>query len=213
MRLRFPRAVRGAPSLATALALVALAAPAAGAQDRLEQPWERRARPSLSVEGAGLYSAINAGGGGALGDGFGFDVQGNVGVSAFSLGVGYQRATQSIDGVSRRAVYDGVYLEPRLALPLGYGSFTPYLAGRVGRVRLTTPDAVSGGGTGTWIGGGGGVLVSVAPGVQLNLAGMWARVNLSDRDDVALDGRLVEGAGNGVLLRAGVVLGFDRWGR
>jgi hypothetical protein len=212
MRLPRPRATVRVRPLAAA-ALLTLATPlAAGAQGRLEQPWERRSRPTLSLEGGGIYCAIGSGGDGALGDGFGFDAQANVGIAAFSLGVGYQRATQRIEGFSERAVYDGIYLEPRLALPLGYGNFTPYLAGRLGRARVATPDGVGGGGTGTWLGGGGGVLVSVAPGVQLNLAGMWSHVDLSSRTSVE-DGTNLDGGGSGVLLRAGLVLGFDRWGR
>ena len=196
-----------------AASLLAAVPHAAGAQDRLEQPWERRSRPTLSLEGGGIYSSVGSTGDGALGDGFGFDVQGNVGISALSVGVGYQRSTQQIAGVGDDATYQGIYLEPRLALPLGYGSFTPYVAGRVGRMRVGTPDGVGGSGTGTLLGAGAGVLVSLAPNVQLNLAGLWSHVNVDSPSQAPADGIQLDPTANGVLLRAGMVLGFDRWGR
>ena len=213
-RLTRARAARRAVAAPFALAtLLAVAAPAAARAQRIEPPWERRSRITASLEGGGLYSVIGSQHDGPLGDGYGFDAQGNLGIGPIAIGVGYLRTTQPVDGVAEDATYEGVYVEPHYALQIGYGSFSPYLTGRVGRVRFRTPDAVGGSGDGTLLGAGVGVLLAIAPNVHLNVAGLWSQVNLSDATPAPADGLYVDGEGSGLLLRAGLVLGFRGWGR
>lgn len=195
-------------ALVVALPLAAGAAEAA-AQERPVAPWERRGRPTFAIGAGGLYASSHGSGDARVGDGYGFDVHGSVGVSAFALGVGFQRTVQPVAALDADATRQGVYVEPRVAVA-PYGSFTPYLAGRVGFLQERIPG-VGGAATTrerrTSLGGGAGLLVSLAPSVQLDLAGLYQHVERGGTTTGARTG------GDGALVRAGVVLGFDRWGR
>lgn len=208
--------------LVAAGALLPLLPAVGGAQDRGDDrpvpPWERRSPVSLSLGAGGLYSGARAGGGARLNDGAGFDVHGAIGVSALSLGVGYQRTTQGLPNTGTRATIDGIFVEPRLAVA-PYGSFTPYLAGRVGFLRRDVPASArweASRDNFTQLGAGAGLLVSVAPSVHLDLGALYTWVRDRDADDVTtqpVPGPFVGGTGGAALLRAGMVVGFDRWGR
>ncbi|MCU0648278.1 MAG: hypothetical protein MUF00_09805 [Gemmatimonadaceae bacterium] len=177
----------------------------AGAQRRGRDwpPQHRRSAPQLGLEGGGLFSR---GSSSTTADASGFDVMGTVGSGMFSLGGGYQRSTvrQSVAG-SADNVLDGFFVEPRLALPLSAGNFTPYLFGRA--AWLTNTRTISGGATtessASQVGGGVGTLIWLAPRLQLNTA----LVVLDTRAaQTPLDGRSLG-------VRAGVTIGLDRWGR
>jgi opacity protein-like surface antigen len=190
--------------LATA-ALAALAASATPAHaQRHTPPWERRATPTFAVGGAGVYAGPRGSDATRVQDGYGFDVHAAVGVSAFALAGGYQRSIQSLRDTDTDVTLQGPYVEPRIALAAG-GSFTPYLTGRVAFLRQSVRgDAVTvSGSTRTAVGGGLGMLVTLGPAVHLDLAAQYTRF------DVSADTRQNDGA----LLRAGLVFGFDRWGR
>jgi hypothetical protein len=191
------------------LALVALAGAASlpllpalgGAQGRPEDrpvpPWERRSPVTLSLGAGGLYSGARTGGGARLNDGAGFDVHGAIGVSALSLGVGYQRTTQGLPGTEADATIDGIFVEPRLAIA-PVGSFTPYLAGRVGFLRRDVPASArweAGRSNFTQLGAGAGLLVSVAPSVHLDLGALYTWVRDREARDVAAPGPFVGGTG------------------
>jgi hypothetical protein len=186
----------------------AVAVPSAAAQ-RSVPPWERRTAPTFSVEASGLYGSMRGGEVDRLNDGFGFEAQGRLGVSAVSLGVGYQRSTHAIEnfeslgGPTNDAVVSGVFVEPRVALELGGTNFTPYLSGRGARLSLTQSQAdvdVNG----TEVGGGGGLLVWLAPAARLNLSALYSAVRF-DASGLSAGARAT---GNAVTLRAGVTLGF-----
>lgn len=199
------RLSRSSP-LAVVLALVA-SAPAAQAQRHTERhtpPWERRSSPSFAIGGAGLYTGVRDSDVGRVRDGYGFDVHAAVGVSAFALAGGYQRTVQSLRDTDTDVTLQGPYVEPRVALASG-GSFTPYLTGRVAFLRQrVSGDVVSvSNATRTSVGGGLGMLVALGPAVHLDLTAQYTRF------DVRQDTR----HGDGALLRAGMVFGFDRWGR
>ena len=201
MRLPRPSTV-----LHTVLALVAVA-PAAHAQrhsDRHTPPWERRSSPGFAIGGAGLYTGVRDSDVGRVRDGYGFDVHAAVGVSAFALAGGYQRTVQSLRDTDTDVTLQGPYVEPRVALASG-GNFTPYLTGRVAFLRQrVSGDVVSvSNATRTSVGGGLGMLVALGPAVHLDLTAQYTR----------FDVRQGTRHGDGALLRAGMVFGFDRWGR
>jgi hypothetical protein len=139
---------------------------------------------------------------------------GSVGSGMFSLGGGYQRqAHRRIDGGD--AVVSGAFIEPRLALPLAAGNFTPYVFGRGARLaRRVSGSPAEPTVNGTAIGGGFGTLFWLAPNVQLNTSILWQDLRFDRANGLDLpviQDRRVEGSQWG--LRAGVTIGFDNWGR
>jgi hypothetical protein len=179
----------------------------AAAQRRHPQPWERRSRTSVSIGGDAVYTSVGSrDGAGGIGDGVGFDAHASLDVSALSLGAGYQRTSHDLTGTTRSAVYDGFYVEPRVRLELGGTNFTPYVAGRVGRMRQTIPNATSTADsrrTGTALGAGGGLLVSLTRGASLDLGALWSTLSYSE--DRSLP-QVVDTGKDGVVLRAGLRL-------
>jgi hypothetical protein len=215
------RAARRALPAALALAgALVMAAPAlAGAQETPPPPWERRSTAAFGVGGGALYSGARTGGGTRANDAVGFDVQGSVAISALALGVGYQRASRGLPGTgSGSATEDGVFVEPRVAVA-PFRNFTPYVAGRVGFLRREVPASTAFAATRTnltQLGAGVGTLVSLAQNVQLDLGAMWTDVRTRGGSQVGIvpvPGPFVGGTGSGAMLRAGLVLGLDRWGR
>ena len=188
----------------TLAALLVLGAAPAAAQSAL---------PTLSLEGNVLYNTFQGRAFRDVGDGAGFEVLGNVGVGAFSLGAGYVRTTHHLTGVTDDVTLDGPFVEPRLALPFYYRSFTPYLSARAARLTARADDA---GGelvaTGTQLGGGIGMLVALAPSVRMNLGLTYARLRLGDaeRDGARIPDSSADGSTLG--FRAGLSLGGAGWG-
>lgn len=179
----------------------------------LPAPWERRSPVHFAVGAGGLYQSGRGTSSARVADGGGFDAFGALGVSAFSLGVGYQRSEHRLPGAGR-AVYDGVFVEPRVAVaPLR--NFTPYVAGRAAFLRQRVPasaQSLADRRALTALGAGVGTLVWLAPSVQLDLAAMYTDVRGGGRG-AAGPGVFVGGTGSGAVLRAGLVLGLDNWGR
>jgi len=192
-----------------ALAVAVGAASPADAQRRRhrEQPWERRSAPSLSIGGGGVFSTVGSNARDArIGDGVGFDANAAIGVSALMITGGYQRTEHDFAGVSPKATYSTLYVEPRVLLDLGAGNFTPYLAGRVGRTRLRLPDvpATSAGSfNSTSWGAGGGVHVWLARSVALDLGALWSRLDYARG---ASPSEVLENGENGVTFRVGLRL-------
>jgi opacity protein-like surface antigen len=189
------------------VALAALPARPAAAQSHPLQPWERRSSPFLSVGADAVFSSIRARAvDSRIGDGVGFDAHASVGVSALSIGAGYQRTTHSLTGTTEHATYSGYYVEPRVALDLGAGNFTPYLAGRVGRTRVSVPPGLAGTTTaltGTTYAAGGGLAVWLTHNASLDLGALWSRLDLA-RSRSARD--VLRNGEDGVTLRAGLRL-------
>lgn len=218
---RLPAARPAAPLVAlgplaafgTALGMALGTAPAARAQAAPggvpPAPWERRSPVHFAAGGGGIFQSSGGRAAGQLGDGSGFDVFGSLGVSSLALGVGYQHLRHSQGGAeSGRATYHGVFVEPRFSTA-SFRNFTPYVNARVGFLRATGPLANAAGDRSvTSLAAGLGTLVWLAPGVSLDLGGMYSDARAGSRA-----GAVFGGPGRGVMLRAGAVLGFDRWGR
>ena len=198
------------PRVSLGVSLLALATLVASATTATAQPSaQRRSSPTFSIEAGGVYAGYRGGSFRNTNDGGGFDAQANLGVSLFSLGAGYVRTTHDVDGTSENAVVSGIFVEPRLALPIAYGNFTPYLMRRATRMERRLG---SGGGeaesTGTALCGGAGLLVWVAPGVQLNTSAAYDGMRLTG--GTAGDRRT---SGSGLTLRLGLSLGATGWGQ
>lgn len=218
--MRLPRPA--GPLVAAAL-LAAGAAPAhaqfraprpdrSGADSVPPAPWERRSPVRFALGGAGLFQSARGGNPG-MSDGGGFDAFGALQVSALSVGVGYQRTEHRLlPSGSGRALYHGVFVEPRVSVA-PFRNFTPYVAGRAAFLQLRAPATTQVQAERhslTALGAGVGTLVWLAPSVQLDLAGMYTDVR--GGRSAALDARGA-GPGRGALVRAGLVLGLDNWGR
>jgi hypothetical protein len=189
------RALRGFPLL-TLLAAIALTAAPAAAQGR-------RTRPSISLEAGGVYAAYRGSDFELLNAGPGFDAQANIGVNNFSIGGGYLRTTHDVAGSDNDAVMSGFYVEPRLALDINWGNFTPYLLGRVARIESSTDDLAA---TGTSLGGGVGLLMWIAPGTQINSSVAYSATRLTADSGAHT-------TGDGLTLRLGISLFGTGWGR
>jgi hypothetical protein len=167
-------------------------------------PQHRRTSPQFGLDAGGLFTR---GSSSTTGDAAGLEVMGSVGSGLFSVGGGFQRnAVRAIAPADRRSdVLDGFFVEPRLALPLAVGNFTPYVFGRFGWLtnRLEGTNSARLNESASQVGGGLGTLIWLAPQLQLNTA------------LVALDTRaprsLLDGRSLG--LRVGATVGLDRWGR
>lgn len=182
------------------------------AQDRSWPPQMRRDRPQIALEGAGALSTLSGNALGSATDGTGFDVLASIGVSVLSLGAGYQRSTHSLGGDD--AVVHGVFFEPRVALPLAARNFTPFVYGRVSRLERTIDNSLGSVNTnGTGLGAGVGTYVWLAPNVQLNTTVGWTDLRFGATDNVSIFPLAGRTTGSSWGVRAGLTLGFDRWGR
>jgi hypothetical protein len=184
----------------------------ASAQERAWPPQYRRDRPQFALEAAGSLAALQGNAIGSATDGSGFDLLASVGVSVLSLGGGFQRSEHRMGGDD--AVVQGFFFEPRLALPLAARNFTPFVYGRVSRLERSVNNPLGRSSSyGTGFGAGLGTYVWIAPSVQLNTTAGWTdlRFGAADRPStVPLDARTT---GSSWGVRAGLTLGFDRWGR
>lgn len=207
---RLPSAAR--PALLTALILSLIAGEVLSAQDRSWPPQHRRERVQLALEASGFLSQLSGNAVGSATDGTGFEIMGSVGVSVLSLGGGFQRSAHRLGASDARI--DGVFFEPRLALPFVARNFTPFVYGRVARLDRSVDGEIGSLETrGTGLGAGVGTYLWLAPNIQLSSAVGWNEVRFGDPGSAAgfpIAGRT---SGNNWTVRAGVVLGFDRWGR
>lgn len=209
---RSPRSSRPRRVFWSALPVALLLSVSVEAQDRSWPPQMRRDRAQFALEASGALSQLRGDAIGSATDGAGFDVLASVGVSVLSLGGGYQRATHRVAGSD--AIVDGIFFEPRIALPFAARNFTPFVFGRAARLeRDVTGASGSAVARGTGLGAGVGTYVWLAPNVQLNTSVGWHELRFGD--DGALAGSPIVGrtSGNHWQVRAGLTLGFDRWGR
>ena len=202
------------PALPALVALTALllSADLLAAQDRSWPPQYRRDRAQFALEAAGSLAQLRGEALGSATDGTGFDVLASVGVSVLSLGGGYQRVSHRVGGSD--ATVQGVFFEPRVALPLAARNFTPFVYGRVSRLERRTVAATGNDlASGTGLGAGVGTYVWLAPNIQLNTTVGWQELRFGDGDNAVGAPIVGRTTGNAWNVRAGLTLGFDRWGR
>ncbi len=198
--------MRRAFLLASGVAAIAcsLAPDIASAQRRGRDwpPQHRRSAPQFGLDAGGVFTRGSAD---ATADANGFEAMASVGSGLFSLGGGYQRTSVRRAAAGAPSdVLDGFFVEPRLALPIAAGNFTPYLFGRAGWLTSArTSGSTTVESSASQLGGGVGTLVWLAPSLQLNTAVVLL--------DTRAAGSTLDGRSFGV--RAGVTIGLDRWGR
>ncbi len=198
-------------ALAIALSAGTVLPSIATAQDRSWPPQYRRDRAQFALEAAGSLASLRGNPIGNATDGSGFDVLASVGVSVLSLGGGYQRSQHRLG--SDDAVVQGFFFEPRIALPLAARNFTPFAYARVSRLERSLQNSTGRSSTGTGLGGGLGTYVWLAPNVQLNTTVGWTDLRFAASDDVSVSPIGGRSTGSSWGVRAGLTLGFDRWGR
>lgn len=179
---------------------------------------DRRERPMFAVEGAGLFTSLRGNALGNVGDGTGFDAMASIGSGIFSIGAGYQRSYHSRPLNDDDVVVHGGFIEPRLALPIATGNFTPYALLRASRLTRRPPDDGPGSNEpsvkGTALGLGAGTLFWLTDNVQINTAIMWQDLRFDRAEGVTVPiGSSSRATGSQWALRAGLMIGFDNWGR
>jgi hypothetical protein len=180
---------------------------------RAAVPQLRRERPMVALEANGVFTTVRGDARGIARDGNGFNALASIGSGVFSLGVGYERSTHSETTISDRSVVDGFFIEPRVALPVAAGNFTPYVFAHAARLTRRVDLANREDLQGTALGGGIGTYFWLAPNVQLSTAVLLQDIRF-DRDAIIgqpLFNDRAQGTQWGV--RAGLSVGFDQWGR
>jgi hypothetical protein len=171
---------------------------------------QHRQAPIFSIEGHANYQALRGNVYSDLNDGRGAEAAATVGISNLAVAVGYQRSWHDVIGSTRQATLSGFFIEPRLALPFAASNFTPYLYGRGGvleRSELVGGNEITS--NTTQVGGGVGSVVSLAKGINLNLAGGYQFLRAGRR--ISDNTRANGGA---FMVRAGLSLGGSSgWAR
>lgn len=191
--------LRTAAALVTAACLMPMAGHAQSAQR-----W--------SVQVSALYASLSGDAFNSFNAGAGGEAQGRYTMrNGFSFGAGWQYTTHKINGVASDATLQGPFFEPRFTFVLGDNeSFFPYASGRVSILEQSLSDqgftATSSGGT---LGVGGGVLIRLAPKLNLDLG---ATAGYTRFGDASFNGQRFSGfpAGSGTnfILRAGLAYGL-----
>lgn len=151
--------------------MAGFAVPRAAAQTA--QPWSLQ--PSFLTSGQDLGDSVIPG--------FGFEGQLRYTPAAlWSVGVGVQYTAHSSDGETIEI--SGVFLEPRYTVDIGSDRVAPYLAGRLALLRQSASLVGAGdvSSTGSGFGAGAGLLVRLAPTVNLDLGGALLSQGFNDAD-------------------------------
>lgn len=205
------------PLLSALVATATFSSPLEAQRRRGSYSSSRRERPMFALDGGGLFTTLRGNALGNIGDGTGFDVMGSIGTGIFSVGGGYQRTFHSRPNNNDDVTVDGGFIEPRLALPIARGNFTPYALLRAGRLTRRPPENGVGSTEptvkGTALGLGAGTLFWLASNVQLNTSIMWQDLRFDRAEGINVPaGNSNRATGSHWALRAGLMIGFDDWG-
>jgi hypothetical protein len=204
--------------LKSASFLIGLAALSLGAGRANGQNSQR-----FSVQASGIYSDLYGDQFKALKAGTGFEAQLRYTWGAKSLGGGVQYTVHG-DSDADAGGYDakinllGVFLEPRYVINLGSSRAAPYLSGRLAiarfdvRVNFPSGEVVTFTSNGVTMNGGGGVLVSVTPRVNLDAGATLGFSNYKDTvgDDSGKAFNMPMGSGTNVVVRLGLAIGIGK---
>lgn len=168
----------------------------------------RPASAQVSFDVGALYVSLSGNDFQGVNAGIGLDGQARfpVGTGTFSVGVGGQYTTHSVDGIDPNFNVWGIFGEPRYAFPSGASQIKPYVAGRVGYVHSSISSGGNTLGSGGFMFGGGGGIVIGLGGVNLDIGFLFAAVNFNEQK-LNGTGTGFSPSGSAVALRAGLVFG------
>lgn len=122
--------------------------------------------------------------------GYGGEVNVLFPIGSLKLGAGAQYTTHGAEGLDGSGGVLGVLAEGRYMFTLPAGKVTPYIGARGGWVRTSssdfdvdldgTADDVSS--SGFAFGGGGGIMISLSPGLALDIGAIFHSVSLGDAE-------------------------------
>jgi hypothetical protein len=172
-----------------------------------------------SALSAGVYGSAYDG----MKTGFGGEAQFRYNPGVLSWGVGAQYTQHNLDDSSLNGEtidLAGLFVEPRYVVDVGSSRFAPYLSGRVAFLRQSMSvetglyGTVSGSATGAQLNGGGGLLVSFTPRVNLDIGATFGYINFGDYTITSsATGESISGAtgsGQNLILRVGLAIGLGK---
>lgn len=134
--------------------------------------------------------------------------------SAISWGGGLQTTRHTwTDPEDNKWTLDmiGLFLEPRYVLPVGGSGFAPYLAARLALTRQSVDVVgISGSAIGQTINGGGGVLVRLAPRVNLDLGATYGYTRFGRFSFEGSNTAFPNGSGTNLITRLGLAFGIGK---
>ncbi len=124
--------------------------------------------PRLGFEGALVRASVSGDDFQDTDAGLGWDLQGQLGYGAISMGIGYGRTSHHNDALGEYVTGGSLFLEPRVSLRLGRSPAVPYLAIRYARSELSLDALILG--LGRVVGEQHGYLLLAGPGLAMPLS-------------------------------------------
>jgi hypothetical protein len=194
--------------VAATMATVALVSQTAAAQSA--QRW--------SVQGSGIAVVPSGSAYDGLSSGVGVEAQVRFTPSVFSIGLGFQFSSHDLDigtGTKETVQLAGGFVEPRYVIDIHSSVAAPYLSARIAVLtQSATIDQYDLSASGTQVNGGGGVLVRVAPRVNLDFGLTYGAIHFQDvvvksgGQTLTVNGS--SGNGTNLVLRIGAAVGLSR---
>ena len=197
------------------IGLAALSIGAGRANGQNSQPF--------SVQASGIYSDLFGDQFTALKAGTGFEAQLRYTRGAKSLGGGVQYTVHGDsdadrDGQDAKINLVGLFLEPRYVINVGSSRAAPYLSARLAvarfdvRVNFSNGEVLTFNSNGVTMNGGGGILVSLTPRVNLDAGATLGYSNYNDTvgDVSGKPFDMPMGSGTNVVVRLGLAIGIGK---
>ena len=192
-----------------------LAAPGASLTAQSAQRFSVQA----SALSAGVYGSAYDG----MKTGIGGEAQIRYNPGVLSWGIGAQYTTHDVEDPSlsgETVGLAGVFVEPRYVVDVKSARFAPYLSARAAWLRqslsVETPvyGTVTGSATGAQLNAGGGVLLSFAPRVNLDIGATFGYIHFGDYTITSsATGQSASGStgsGQNLIARVGVAIGIGK---
>jgi hypothetical protein len=177
----------------------------------------------FSIQASGIYADLFGDQFPTLKAGVGFEGQLRYTRGARSIGAGFQYTVHGdseaeADGHDANIKLIGMFVEPRYVINTGSGRAAPYLSARLAlarfdvRVNFSDGDVLTFNSNGVTLNGGGGVLVSLTPRVNLDAG---ATIGFSKYNDTVGDisGKPFDmqmGSGTNIVARIGLAIGIGK---
>jgi hypothetical protein len=188
-----------------AIVCAMLGAQSAAALAQTSQPFSLQASALVVTPSGSAFEGTNAG--------IGVELQLRKNISEWSIGGGVQYSRHDLDGISDPLSLTGVFFEPRYVVNIKSERMAPYLSGRLAAFRQSvTSDGVSSTANGAQLNGGGGILISATPRVNIDLGVTFGYLKFGDFTN-RFEGQTVKvpgGSGTNIVLRAGLAIGIGK---